>query len=275
MLFRAIFLEGLCRPRGGIRTVIKHLIQRFKRCGGELRLRAGVSEINHDGEQTLKILLDNGSELQTKQVISSAGWNETIRLCAARQPALAAAAEMNQPTNTTGSSNDSESKHGGQSGKMTFIEAICTLDCQPRELGFADTIVFYNDHPRFNYSQPDDFADVSTGIICSPNNYRYDDGSQGDGSNQRTPEPTEGTLRLTALANYDRWAQLRTGRVSKSKKSMAVANGGRRGAIRPAPRQTHCSARMFTPTTVRHFTSHDNGAVYRAPQNGTINNAPG
>jgi phytoene dehydrogenase-like protein len=264
VLFRAIFLEGLCRPRGGIRTVVKHLIQRFKRCGGELRLRAGVSEINADGEH-VNVVLDDGSELQTKQVISSAGWNETMRLCKARQPALAGAAETDRAVGAD-SSNGSAPQPTGQSGKMTFIEAICTLDCQPQELGFSDTIVFYNDRQQFHYALPDDFADVSSGLICSPNNYRYDDGLQSDESDQKPPEPTEGTLRLTALANYDRWAQLEPAEYQNQKShwlSQMVAAAER---FIPNLGQHMVAHDMFTPTTVRHFTGHDNGAVYGAPQ---------
>ncbi len=80
VLFRAIFLEGLARPRGGIRAIIKPLVRRFKQLGGELRLRAGVKSIMPDGD-AITVLLDDGTQLSARQVISSAGWHETMRLC--------------------------------------------------------------------------------------------------------------------------------------------------------------------------------------------------
>ena len=101
-------------------------------------------------------MLDDGTEIAAGHVLSSAGWNETMRLT--RQ------SENAQPVSQT----------DAVSGKMTFVESISVLDRLPRDLDFDDTIVFYNDHDRFDYSRPDDLADVRSGIVCSPNNYRYD-----------------------------------------------------------------------------------------------------
>ena len=41
VLFRSIFLEGLSRPNGGIRTMINVLIKRLKSLGADLRMNAG------------------------------------------------------------------------------------------------------------------------------------------------------------------------------------------------------------------------------------------
>ena len=127
VLFRAIFLEGLARPRGGIRVILKHLVRKFKELGGELRLRSGVARIENNGSNASAIVLDDQTELQAKQVLSSAGWYETLRLC--------------QPTDDEPPSNRAKSP----AGKMTFIESISVLDCLPRELDLEETIVFYND----------------------------------------------------------------------------------------------------------------------------------
>ena len=186
VLFRSIFLEGLSRPRGGIRVVIKHLVRRFKELGGEIRLRAGVKQIVSDNDRAVGVILDDGTEISARQIISSAGVNETLRLCPCESGV--AGVERSEPP-------------ASSSGKLTFIESICTLDCQPRELGYDETIVFYNSSEKFNYAQPTDLADLTSGIVCSPNNYCYTDGPG-------KVEPAEGTVRLTALANYDRWMAL-------------------------------------------------------------------
>ena len=39
VVFRSIFLEGLARPMAGVRLILRKLVQKFKRLGGELRLR--------------------------------------------------------------------------------------------------------------------------------------------------------------------------------------------------------------------------------------------
>ena len=81
ILFRSIFLEGLARPFAGVRLILKRLVDKFKNLGGELRLRAGVSRIAVKDDAVTKIILDDGVELEAKNVLSSAGWPETLRMC--------------------------------------------------------------------------------------------------------------------------------------------------------------------------------------------------
>ncbi len=45
ILFRSIFQEGFARPEGGIRRLLDLLVKRYRALGGELRMRAGVQEI--------------------------------------------------------------------------------------------------------------------------------------------------------------------------------------------------------------------------------------
>jgi phytoene dehydrogenase-like protein len=233
VMFRAVFLEGLARPLGGIRVILKQLVRRFKELGGELRLRAGVKQIVRDNDRAVGVVLDDGTQLTAKRILSSAGWNETLRLC-------------DWPR-------DQVPKH--EPGELSFIESICTLDCQPAELGFNDTIVFYNDSDRFHYAKPDDLADLRSGIICSPNNYCYAEGNL-----------PEGALRLTALANYNRWAALLPDDYQAHK--AAWYERMLTSAVRHIPdfRQHIVVHDMFTPTTIVRYTGHDHGAVYGAPQ---------
>ena len=91
-------------------------------------------------------------------------------------------------------------------------------------------------------------------MICSPNNFAYD-------------RPlSEGVVRLTALANYDRWASLseQSYRLAKLRcYDKMVAS-----AVRFVPdfRSFVVDTDMFTPTTILRYTGHDNGAVYGAPK---------
>jgi phytoene dehydrogenase-like protein len=230
IMFRAIFLEGLARPLAGVRLILKTLVRKYKELGGELRLRTAVDRLVVDGNRVVKVVLEDGSELEGRHVLSSAGWPETMRMCdegkAADEPA----------------------------GVLSFIESISVLDTQPRAMGHDRTIVFYNDSEKFAYEKPDDLADVRSGVVCSPNNFAYG-------------EPLdEGVMRITSLANYDRWAALdkEAYRLAKFRwYDRLVAS-----AVRFVPdfRSRVIETDVFTPTTIRRFTGHHDGAVYGAPK---------
>lgn len=288
VLFRSIFLEGLARPAAGVRRILKTLVLRFKDLGGELRLRAGVQRLAVEADEVQRVVLENGAELLAREILSSAGWAETLRLCgavaisggaaalsAAMAPAKAAWNNVGGVLRRSiGGASDpgsavasippasavesSPSPAIPASGKLSFIESVSTLDVSPAKLGCEETMVFFNDSPNFVWQRPDDLADVRSGVICAPSNFDY----PAD-STDRPPEPA---LRLTALANYERWMQLDDEQYAEAKRTWyerLVAS-----ALRFIPDfRSHVVAMdMFTPKTIRHFTGHDNGAVYGAPQ---------
>jgi phytoene dehydrogenase-like protein len=93
---------------------------------------------------------------------------------------------------------------------------------------------------------------VRSGVVCSPNNFVSD-------------EPLdEGLIRVTMLANYERWRELAEPEYRLAKLhwyDRMLASAVRfltdfRGHV--------IATDMFTPTTIRRFTGHDNGAVYGA-----------
>ncbi len=232
IMFRSIFLEGFARPLKGVRVLIKKLVRRFKQLGGELRMRSGVSRIEKVGEETPGVVLDDGEHLAARRVLSSIGWPETLRLCG---PALA------PPPN--------------DSGRLSFVESISTLDVRSRDIGHPHTIVFFNDHDRFDWRRPEELTDFRSGVICSPDNYDY----------AAADAPIEGAVRLTALANFDRWNSL-----DEAQYKVEKENAHRRmveSALRFVPdfREHVKDLDIFTPKTIRRFTGHDNGAVYGAP----------
>ena len=236
ILFRSIFMEGFARPLAGVRLILKKLVQKFRAFGGELKLRAGVERIDFDGDRATGVVLDNGEQIAARQIISSAGWLETMRLCQSDQVAEIAPSAA---------------------GQLSFTEAISVLDRQPRELAHEKTIVFYNDSPQFHWEKPAELCDVRTGVVCSPNNYAYD-ASEG--------ELADGYLRITALANFDRWQNLTDEQYQLEK--LRCYDRMVASAVRFVPDFRHAviDNDVFTPTTIRRFTWHDNGAVYGAPR---------
>lgn len=229
IMFRSIFLEGLGRPAAGVRLILKTMVRRFRALGGELRLRAGVSRLVVKDGAVERLLLDNGTEITARNVLSSAGWCETMRLCG-----------------------EEGSVEVSPSGQLSFCEAMAVLDCQPRGLGHEETVVFFNDSPTFHWRKASDLLDFRSGVICSPNNFVYDE------------PPVEGMMRVTMLANYDRWRSL-----AEADYRLAKLEGYDRmlaSAVRFVPdfRGHIVATDMFTPTTIERFTGHDNGAVYGA-----------
>ena len=232
IMFRSIFLEGFARPLAGVRLILQQLHRKFKALGGELRLRAGVEQLVVADGRVRKLLLSDGSEIETQNVLSSAGWHETMRLC---------------------SDTDDEPPER-EVGQLGFIETISVLDKEPAQLGHDRTIVFYNDSERFEYSKPNDPVDLRSGVICSPNNFDYD-------------EPLgEGMIRITALANYDRWTAL--DEESYRLEKLRWYDRTLASAVRFVPdfRGSVVETDMFTPLTVHRYTGKEKGAIYGAPE---------
>jgi phytoene dehydrogenase-like protein len=234
IMFRSIFLEGLGRPLAGVRLILKQLVRKFRGLGGELKLRAGVKEIVVENGHVHGVILDSGEFLEGRRVLSSAGWHETMRLCGDGQPVTRR-----------------------DSGRLTFCETIATLDVDPKELGHKSTITFFNDSEKFHWTVPNEPCDVRSGVICSPNNFEYAE-----------PNPNEtiaGTMRITALANFDYWQGLdeREYRLEKLRWYDRITDS----AVRFVPdyRNRVLDTDMFSPTTIVRFTGHDQGAIYGAP----------
>ena len=235
IMFRSIFLEGFARPHRGVRLILKNLVRRFRELGGQLKLRSGVAKLHVDQENVAAVELENGQVLTAKRVLSSAGVVETMRMCdhlTETRPATA--------------------------GQMSFVESISVLDCQPKQIGFDKTIVFYNDSETFHWERcRDALCDVRTGVICSPNNYEY---------SAEAGELDAGFVRLTTIADPDRWSHLDDAEYQRQKYrwyDSAVASCVR---FIPDFRRNVIDTDIFTPKTIRRFTSHDNGAVYGAPE---------
>ncbi len=235
IMFRSIFLEGFARPFKGVRLILKHLVRRYRALGGELKLRSGVERIVTDGDRAVGVVLENGETLQAKRILSSAGIIETQRLC-----------------------DDLSEQATDRAGQLTFIESISVLDKQPKELGFGETIVFFNDSPQFHWRAPvGELCDTRTGVICSPNNYLY----PSDVGNLE-----DGVIRLTTIADFSRWTGLSEADYARQK--MWWYDRSVAAAVRFIPdfRAHVVDTDVFTPKTIRRFTSHDNGAVYGAPE---------
>ena len=241
IMFRSIFLEGLGRPHAGVRLILKLLVKRFRSLGGELKLRTGVERLHVEDGRVAGVVLENGETLHGKRVLSSAGWFETMRLCDDGQPVVIDPSPIRSP------------------GRLSFCETISTLDVDPKRMGYDRTITFFNDHDDFVWTVPEAPCDLRSGVICSPNNFAYDQ-ALDDGRGGR------GTMRVTVLANYDYWEGLseRSYQLEKLRWYERIVESAVR--FTPDYRGRVIDTDMFTPTTITRFTGHDHGAVYGAPE---------
>ncbi|TWT52294.1 hypothetical protein KOR42_29800 [Thalassoglobus neptunius] len=232
IMFKSIFREGFGRPYDGVRRILKTLTRHFKSLGGELKLRQGVKEVVIDGDRAVGVITDDGTEYEADTILSSAGVAETYELCGKTHPELTADA-----------------------GEVSFNEAIYVLDCQPRDLGHDETIVFYNNEDEFHYEPPVEPCDLRSGIICSPNNFVYEDGEQ----------LKDGFIRMTALANPDYWCSVEEEEYVTAKKEWADRMVESALTHIPDFRDHVVDVDIFTPRTIKRFTGHARGAVYGAP----------
>ncbi len=241
IMFKALFLEGFARPFEGVRVVLRVLMEKYRAAGGERRMKCGVKHVVSRAGRATALVLDSGEEITADHVISSIGAPETERLLAAAEPTSESAAAASTP------------------GPLSFVETITILNRQPAGLGWGDdTIVFFNDSPRFDYARPAAQVDPRSGVICIPNNFDY-------GAGLVLPE---GIFRVTCLANYDRWAHLpeERYRADKLRWYSEVQRSARR-FLPPLPNEDALTAAtvttdMFTPRTITKFTGHLAGAIY-------------
>ncbi|MFO7772586.1 MAG: NAD(P)/FAD-dependent oxidoreductase [Dehalococcoidia bacterium] len=231
IMFKSIFCEGLARPQAGVRQILDVLVKKYRACGGELRMSCAVTSLKCANGKVESILLENGETLTADKILSSAGYVETIKLL---------------------SDYDSAScKH--DVGRISCMESIMVLDKEPAKMGYTTTITFFNSSDKFNYRKPVELVDISSGVICCPNNYQFE-----------KPLP-EGMLRITNLANFDLWKRLSEEEYKAQKAACLETTLKEVVKFVPDFRHSIIFTDIFTPKTIHKFTGHINGAVYGTP----------
>ncbi len=231
IMFKSIFCEGFARPQSWVRQILDVLVKKYKDCDGELKIKCAVTSLRCANGKVESILLENGEVLTADKILSSAGYVETMKLL----------------------TDYDFSKFNCQVGQLSFIEFILVLDKEPAEMGHNTTIVFYNNSDRFHYRKPDELVDVSSGVICCPNNFQFEN-----------PLP-KGMLRITNLANFDLWNSLDEKEYKAQKATWLEATLKEVVKFVPDFRDSIIFTDIFTPKTIHRFTGHINGAVYGTP----------
>jgi phytoene dehydrogenase-like protein len=207
------------------------LVKKYQACGGELRLKCGVRSIQTAKNKVESIELENGEVITAYKTISSAGYLETMQLC----------------------SGYNTSELNFNPGQLSFMESILILDKEPATMGYDTTVTFFNTSEKLNYQKPDGLVDVSSGLICCPNNFQFEN-----------PLP-KGILRVTNLANFALWDKLSEEEYKAQKATQLEASLKEVAKLIPDFRDSIVFTDTFTPKTIHKFTGHVNGAVYGIP----------
>lgn len=231
IMFRSIYLEGFARPIDGVTRIINLLKEKYLACNGDLRFGCKIQKILLKGDEAVGVKLETGQEIVCGKIISSAGLLETEKLLGRKI-----------------------TREGTMPGELAFFEVILCLKKYLSDDHYKSTIMFYNNSRKFNYRKSDDFVSLDSGVICSPDNFEY-------GEDKRSKP----VLRLTHIANYEKWNSCSREAYRQKKNEWLTRIIENAAEMVPIKNENIEFIDMFTPTTVRKFTGHINGAVYGTP----------
>lgn len=232
IMFRAIFQEGMFRPSGNIKNFLDLLSSHYENLGGVIRKNCGVKKIITQQNKATGVILESGEFIECDHILSTIGLDETRHLFDTTPPA----------THTT--------------QRLGFVESIYKIPQTAKEKLVSDnTIIFYNDGPKFHYKIPDVPTSFSSGVICFPENFH--------GVTPR--EHTE--IRSTHLANYDQWKMLHESETEYSLEKQRTSSNSIETLeqIIGNFRSNIVFENTFTPVTIERYTSKIKGAIYGSP----------
>lgn len=288
IMWQALFEEGFGRPIAGVRPIMKVLTKQYKEFGGELFLRNGVRRIVTDNGKAVGVVLDDGSEVECDLILSSAGSLETDRMIDADAPPAPPREKLVKGAKTPAAFDHTQIAPPPDR-RLSFMEAIYVLDRSPREINHNDTIIFYStanygastlvdqSANRFRYDIPSDAVDPTSGVICSPNNFAYDNDLDG------ATDLAEGFVRVTCLANPDYWMNAGSSNAGptnagssngesapadsyeQAKSIWTTALADTAATLIPDFRPHIIDTDTFTPRTVAKYTGKAGGNIYGAP----------
>ena len=233
IMFRAIFLEGMFRPRGTIKDLLDLLTAHYLEMGGSLKKSCAVKRILARQNSVIGVELDNGETVECDHILSTIGHEETLKLIS--------------------STRVSPSTHLARLG---FVETMYQLRQPSANLPKDKTIIFFNDGERFSYKNPTDFADFKSGVFCFPANF------------QDLPIKNITEVRSTHLANYESWKYLSAtpGPYSRQKLDTSLRSAQMLENLVGSFTTNIVYENTFTPVTIERYTAKINGAIYGSPE---------
>ncbi len=233
ILFRAIFQEGLFRPRATIKEFLELLTDRLTAFGGTVRLKTAVKRLVTRNGRVTALELDTDETITCEQVVSTIGLDETYRLLG-----------------------NTERRPPGER-RLAFTESIFVVRDSVRSQVPDDTscLFFSRQHP-FVFQRPDEAVDFRSGVISLPFNFSS---LPRDGSTLE--------IRTTHLANYDLWREAaeEPERYRLLKQESAEQSRLLAESIIGRFDDYLVFHDSFTPLTIERYTGKREGAIYGSP----------
>jgi phytoene dehydrogenase-like protein len=233
IMFRAIYMEGMFRPKGTIKDFLDTLVSHYESMGGTIKTNCRVKRIIHAGNKVTGVELTSGEIIECSYILSTIGSDETRALM--------------DPLGQTPPPADK---------RLGFIETIYELqENSTSTLPDDTTIIFYNTAKTFQYRSPTDYLDPSSGVICFP------------GSFSGLPLKKNKEIRSTHLADFSRWKKLSTDPAAYLAKKRQAAIESRNVLETIVGNFTNdiVFENTFTPVTIERYTSKHKGAIYGNP----------
>src|SRR5262249_13389001 len=149
------------RPYEGIRQVIRVVLEKYRSLNGKRKMKCGVRKILTRDNKAYGLELESGETITADKIISSIGLVETTLLYAGDSKTdVYASQSKSSARRTSGEAeehiaicdegripkcNNAETWTATRIGTISFFESIAILNEQPKNLGWKDTIVFFND----------------------------------------------------------------------------------------------------------------------------------
>jgi len=227
-LFRSMFLEGFCRPIGGIRSWWKPISEKLKENGVEVLLGEGVNRLVLDENKKLKQVETEKRMIDCSSVFSSAGWVESHQM-------LSDEYQQNNPEWVS---------------KLGFLELVMVWDQDFSKNEGLPTLAFQANSKVTYYRATNKLLGDDMYIYCFPSRY------------SQTNECV-GIVRMTALTSPEKWFGLDAEQYAHNKQvvqsqmlkifleKFSVFNNAK------------CVfTDLFTPKTINRFTRHIQGNLY-------------
>lgn len=233
IMFRAIFLEGMFRPRGTIKDLLDLLAAHYLEMGGSLKKSCAVKRILARQHSVIGVELDNGEIVECDHILSTIGHEETLQLISSTR--------VSPSTHLT---------------RLGFVETMYQLRQPSANLPKDKTIIFFNDGERFSYKNPTDFADFKSGVFCFPANF------------QDLPIKNITEVRSTHLANYESWKYLSATPelYSRQKLDTSLRSAQMLENLVGSFTTNIVYENTFTPVTIERYTAKIHGAIYGSPE---------
>ncbi|MCP3965849.1 MAG: NAD(P)/FAD-dependent oxidoreductase [Lentisphaerae bacterium] len=233
VMFKAIYEQGLFRPAQGIKGLLDLLRNKFTSNGGELRLSTNIIKMETAECAVTGVHTATGEFIEAKSVLSSAGAPETSEMCRG--------AFKSEP------------------GSLAFIEVLVIPRSEP-DFSAMPTVTFFCRDRGFGYSAPQRPADLTSGVICFPDNFVF---SEDDYIPPRM-------VRTTVLANPHHWFKLPFAEYQQAKSEITNKIINVTEEVTGLNELTSTAAMIdcFTPKTIERFTGRINRALFGSPEMG-------